>query len=446
MLASGALAAGASLKAQVGAAAGGGIAMDDYYFSAENPIANRDQRDLEALAVELFARPDIKAARDRTRAEFARVTSETLSAEVWAMLDDWVASYCFRSIQMAVNSDANHPRVMRVYNPAAKWLGNDVPESRWGMENPDNCYRIMPMELGGRYVVRGQVHARPPSHSSYVLVADTNTSVTEGLLEFKDLDVAADGSFVITLDETPADGRPNHIQLTPWARYLFNRDTMGDWRQTPHALRVERLNPPARAPLTTDELVDRASRVMHDGVTAMYYWQHLVLNEPEGNFKPPQLTGPSGGLLTQMSSAGWVNLADDEAFVVTCDAVEAAYFSHVLYDLWGRSLEYRNHITSLNNAQMTPDDDGRFTFVVSARDPGVHNWLETMGLHELHVSSRWQGISPATVKSPAITTRRVKLAELEAVLPAGVRRVTPMQRARQSVERQQTYDRRFLET
>ncbi|MDG2002902.1 MAG: hypothetical protein P8J20_06170 [Novosphingobium sp.] len=445
MLASGALAAGGASIPGSGLAATGRAAEDGYFFSAANPIANRDQQHLEALAVELFARPDVIAARKRTRAEFARVTSHTVSPEVWAMLDDWVASYCFRSIQMAVNSDADHPRVMRVYNPAGKWLGNDVPESRWGMENPNNCYRIIPMAQGGRYVVRGQVQDNPPSHSSYVLVADTNSSVTEGLLEFNDLDVGADGTFAITLDETPAGDRKNHIQLTPFARYLFNRDTMGDWMQTPHALRVERLNPPTRAPLTMDELADRASRVMHDGVAQMYYWQRSTVNQPAATFRQPQLTGPAGGLLTQMSSSGWVKLADDEALVVTCDPVEADYFSAVLYDMWGRSLEYRDHFTSLNNAQMAPDDDGRFTFVFASGDPGVHNWLETMGQHELLVTFRWQGISPATVRSPAITSRRVKLADLEAALPAGVRKVSAKPRAKLLATRQRTYDRRFIE-
>lgn len=163
----GASAIAASASLGTGAArAEGTMAMDNYFFSAENPIANRDQKHLEALAVEIFDRPDILMARERTKAEFARVTSNTVSPETWAMLDAWNDSYCFRSIQMAVNSDAAHPRIMRVYNPAANWLGNAVPESRWGMENPDNCYRIIPVELGGRYVVHGKVQANPPSHCS----------------------------------------------------------------------------------------------------------------------------------------------------------------------------------------------------------------------------------------------------------------------------------------
>jgi len=419
---------------------------DPYFFSARNPVANRDQRDLEALAIELLARPDVQEAQKRTAAEFARVTSNTVSPEVWAMFDDWIASYCFRSILMAVNSDANFPKVLRVYNPAGKWMGNDVPESRWGAENPDNCYRIIPMEYGGRYVVHGQMQDNPPSHSSYVLVADTNTSVTEGLLELQDMDVAPDGSFTITLDETPADGRKNHIQLTPWARYLFNRDAMGDWMQTPHALRVERLNPPARGPLTKDELADRASRVMHDGSAQMYYWQRLIYNVPENTMKPPSLTGPSGGLLTQLSCAGRFWIGDDEAFVITTDPVDATYFSIVGYDMWGRTLEYRDHQTSLNNAMMAPDIDGRFTFVISGRDPGVHNWLDTMGLHELHAGFRWQGIAPTQTKTPAVDAQLVKFSELDAVLPRGVSSVTAKQRAKQLLDRQRAYDRRFIDS
>ncbi|MEZ5734194.1 MAG: DUF1214 domain-containing protein [Novosphingobium sp.] len=442
----GALGMGMATQADARQPGSDAVTSDTYFFSSRNPVANRDQRDLEALAIELFARPDVQEARKRTAAEFARVTSNTVSPEVWAMFDDWIASYCFRSILMAVNSDANFPKVLRVYNPAGKWMGNDVPESRWGAENPDNCYRIIPMEYGGRYVVHGQMQDNPPSHSSYVLVADTNTSVTEGLLELQDMDVAADGSFTITLDETPANGRRNHIQLTPWARYLFNRDAMGDWMQTPHALRVERLNAPARNPLTLDELADRASRVMHDGVAQMYYWQRLIYNVPENEMKPPSLTGPSGGLLTQLSCAGRFKLADDEAFVVTTDPVDAAYFSLVCYDMWARSLEYRDHQTSLNNAMMAPDADGRFTFVLAATDPGVHNWLDTMGLHEFHAGFRWQGIAPSERKAPAVITKLVKISELAGALPDGVSMVTASQRAKQMLERQRAYDRRFVDS
>jgi hypothetical protein len=417
---------------------------DDYFLSARNPIANADQRYLDALAVELLARPDIQKAKQLTSDAFARVTSGTVSKEVWGMLPSYVDSYCFRSIQIAVNSDADHPRVYRVYSPAAKWLGNDVPESRWGQENPDNCYRIIPIGHGGRYVVHGQRQPRPPSDVSYVLVADTNTSITVGLLGQSDLEVAADGSFQITLDEMPANGRRNHIQVTPDAQYLFIRDTLGDWRQTPNALRVERINPPTRGPLSKDELAARAARVMHVGVAPAYYWARLVLNVPVGTLVQPHGTGPSGGLLTQISAPGWFALKDGEAAIVTFSDVLSAYRSIVLYDIWGRTLEYRDHLTSMNNTMMVPDDDGRFSFVIAATDPGVHNWLDTMGLHEVAVGLRWQGIFENAKNPPHVETRVAAMPDLKTLLPVGIRTITREQRAKQLLERQQTYDMRFV--
>jgi hypothetical protein len=334
---------------------------------------------------------------------------------------------------------------MRVYSPAANWLGNSVPESRWGQENADNIYRTIPVEYGGQYVVSGQRQPHPPSHISYMLVADTNTSVTVGLIEQHDMDIASDGIFTITLDNTPANGRKNHIQLTSEARILFIRDTMGDWDQTPDALRVKRLNPPAREPLSIDELAARAVRVMRDGVAPAYYWQRIVLNIPMQSISQPHLTGAVGGLLTQLSCGGWTRLDREEAAVITIDPVDAAYRNVQLYNLWGASLDYRNHLTSFNNSQMKAGADGRLTFVVSSHDPGIYNWLDNLGIAEVTVMMRWQGLSP-TAKAPSVAMNIVKFADLDSVLPAGAARVTPEERTTQMAARQRAYDRRFLDS
>jgi len=419
---------------------------DGYFLSSTNPIATEDQRYLDGRAVELMARPDVRQAKQRAAGAFALVTDQTVSAETLSLFPAYVESYAFRSIQIAVNADANYPRVYRVYSPAAEWLGNRVPESRWGQENPDNIYRIVPIAFGGRYVVHGRRGPNPPSDVSYTLVADTNTSITVGLLGQKDIVTESDGSFAITLDETPANGRPNHIQVTPDARYLFIRDSLGDWRQTPNFLRVERSNAPTREPLSLDELAAQAAKVMRDGVQPAYYWCRLVLNGPSGAMKQPHGTGASGGLLTQVSSSGWFALNPDEAVIVSFAPIAAAYCSMVLYDLWGRSLEYRDHLTSLNSSQMVADGDGNFTFVIAAKDPGVRNWLDTTGLHEFAVGLRWQGISPEVKEPPQVHTRVVAGTALAGALPPTIRKLTAAERAEQIRVRRQGYDRRFLES
>ncbi len=347
---------------------------------------------------------------------------------------------------VAANSDPAYPRVFRVYSPAGHWLGHDVPASRWGSENPDNCYRIIPVEQLGSYRISGQLSANPPASVSYTLVADTDTSITLGLLDQDELAVSPDGSFEITLDAEPANGRRNHIQMPSDARYLFIRDTMSDWRQTPNALRAQRLDPPKRPPVSIDELARRAGRVMLTSVYFEVYNLQSVRNVPVNTMARPILAAAVGGLRTQLTSPGWFRLADDEAAIITVDPVDSAYRSFVLYDFWSRSLEYRDRQTHLNNAMMAADADGRFTFVVAHRDPGVQNWADTTGLHEVSAGFRWQGVSPSVKAPPAISTRVVKLGELYFNLPTGVKRIDATERERQMAERKALFDRRFVDS
>ncbi len=414
-------------------------APGDYFLSKTNPIANRDQKELEAMAIALYRRGDVRDAIKRTAFGFEMVVRSQVSERTWTMFPEFLESYAFRSILLAANSDGNYPRVLRVYSPAASWMGNQVPESKWGWENPDNAYRIIPVASGGKYVIRGRRMPNPSRHVSYVLVTDTNTSITAGLLEQSGLQVAPDGSFEITLDDLPANGRSNHIQLTPDAQYVFMRDTMSDWRQTPNALLVERLNAPTHPPRTMDQLAGIAARVMQLGIAPNFYWMGLGQKQV---VRAPIMMGPVGGLLTQMSTGGWFDLAENEAVIVTADAVQCEYHSFVIYDLWGRSLEYRDHQTSLNNAQMAADGDGRFTYVISPRDPGTHNWLDTMGQTELRVNLRWQGLG-SSARAPALETRVVNLSELSAALPPGVHKITEKGRRMQIADRQREFDRRI---
>ncbi len=446
LVGAGALALGVATYARGRAANGGAADPGGYFLSAVNPIANTDQRDLEALAIQLFARPEVQAVCKGAAAAWARVTDRIYSPEQLALFQSAMTDYCFKCTLLAINSDANFPKILRVYSPAAKWMGNDVPASKWGADNPDNAYRIIPLASGNRYVVHGQRQPKPPTHVSYQLVGNTSTSFALGTLEQHNLEVASDGSFEITLDDTPANGRKNHLQMPPETLYLFIRDSMGDWMQTPNALRVRRLTPPSRGPLTTDELAARVIRNIQSDVYLAYYFVRVCMNMPPQSMKAPELTGATGGLVTQVSTCGNFALRDDDAVIITATTADATYRNIVLQDMWNRSLEYRDHQSHLNNSQMAPDADGRFTFVISGRDPGVHNWLDTTGLHEILVGHRWQGIPPNVTESPTIDTHLVKYLELPEALPRGVRMVTPSERAQQLRARREGYDRRFLDS
>jgi hypothetical protein len=63
------------------------------------------------------------------------------------------------------------------------------------------------------------------------------------------------------------------------------------------------------------------------------------------------------------------------------------------------SVEHVRDTGSLNNRQARPNKDGTYTYVIAARDPGVHNSLSTGGLHEGQVLIRWQAFQSATAKA-----------------------------------------------
>lgn len=71
------------------------------------------------------------------------------------------------------------------------------------------------------------------------------TSSCRSLLTADDLEVNEDGTFVITVSIEPANGRPNHLQLTSGSKIIAARNTLGDWNtEEPMSLSIERVGGP----------------------------------------------------------------------------------------------------------------------------------------------------------------------------------------------------------
>ena len=420
---------------------------DGFFLSETNPCANVDQRDIEDVAMRLIRRPEVERARAhasllwRSVAEYAAGPQMSRFEE---MMDDYTFNYALK----AANGDPTRPRVLRSYVPAANWFGRDVPGSRWGGDNPDNAYRLIPIAAEGRYEVHGRRMPGGIANVTYALVANSATSVTLSLLEDCDLKFEPDGSFVITVDDRPTGGLVNHIQNKPGALFLFIRDAMGDWQtETPNALRVKRLDTGPGPAASEADMAELAAKYVVADVYLLYWFTRLNYNMPINVMREPRGSGAVGGLRSQMGSQGTIRLADDEAMIITSTSGDAAYRGIVLHDIWYRAIEYWKRQSSLNTGQMVPDADGRYTFVVAHTDPGIANWLDTGGLGETFALHRWQGLpregsghAPPTIRSEVI-----KLKDLESRLPPGVRRIGAAER-RQSLERRlAAYQRRFAD-
>src|SRR3546814_12449235 len=56
---------------------------------------------------------------------------------------------------------------------------------------------------------------------------------------------------------------------------------------------------------------------------------------------------------------------------------QVSYWSLILTNELYETTDWYNNQSSLNDVQAVVDSDGVFRAVISARDPGVHNWLDT---------------------------------------------------------------------
>ena len=84
----------------------------------------------------------------------------------------------------------------------------------------------------------------------------------------------------------------------------------------------------------------------------------------------------------QVYVMGRFELSPDEAFVVDVSDGGAEYFTVPLGNIWGTTLDIVDRTGSLNKAQSAPNEDGTYTYVISAVDPGLQNWIDTDGLNE----------------------------------------------------------------
>ncbi|MFN8625286.1 MAG: DUF1214 domain-containing protein [Candidatus Binatia bacterium] len=358
------------------------------------------------------------------------------------------------AVNYAVGEDSSRPAAFWCCNAPHRWAGLDVPRSGYGIDNPDNVYRLITFDGNARYEIRGKVKSPGPAEEHFDLRAGlpgTGPMTNEGGnllagLRSDQLTIAADGAFTITLDKDPANGRRNHIQLPPQdGLHMTVRDLFTDWAtQNPVSLEVRRLGPPPVTPPRTEaELTARAVKILSQIAP---YWvkydNQFIFSKPVNIVSEPRVRGVGRG----MSAGGHFQLADDEALVITLDPLGARSLGIQLTDPWGVAYEYVDRTSSLNNVQAKPNSGGTYTFAISARDPGVYNWLDPEGFSGGIVAARWQSLPANADPTRAVRdVRVVKLSALRQALPPETRFVTSAEREAQHLERSRSYARRFTQ-
>lgn len=409
----------------------------------EHPVATAAQHEQELAALDLLDHPTVRAAY-RTVAE-TWLGRARASDAMRARFDDAFAEVMFSAAVWSSNQDTSRPKVSCITRLAHPVEGRAVPGSRWGIDNPDSVYRVIPISGDERYEIRGRVGANRMTEN-YFTLWDANMG-TVAVLNGRTMQVESDGSFTITVDSEPAGGRPNHVQSTPDAHEFYIRDVLLNWdRDDPNHLSVERLGgPPATPPRSRDEQAEATAAMMAHFANFTGKLSHGIYKMAPNNFNLAWSADRVGAMRNQVYVMGRFDLAPDEAFVVDVSDGGAEYFTVPLSNIWGTTLELVDRTGSLNKAQSTANADGTYTYVISAVDPGVQNWIDSDGLNEGILTLRMAEFGTDGPKPDlGAHGRVVKLDDLDTQVPA-LRRVSAEERATEIADRRAAYLRRLPE-
>lgn len=405
----------------------------------ENPIDTAEQREHELLALSYYQHPEIQAAREEIRAYWLDLAQP--SAVMQSCFEASFDEVMFGAVVWALNQDPLYPKVITITRLPHTLGSQKIPGSRWGIDNPDSVYRVIPISGEESYVIRGRVAQRRLVENYFTLWSPVMQTV--GLLSGHDLQVDEDGYFEITVDSSPADGRANHIQSGPEAHEFYIRDVIADWAaDRANELSIERLGgTPPRPPFSEQENLERIKTYMHKWATNTTRWNRQALDRPVNAFDFVIDRESDGALRGQIYIMGHFALPDsDSALILNVDMGGANYFIAPITNIWGTSNEIVHRIGSLNKQQALANDDGTYTFVLALRDPGVHNWLDPTDMPEGILTLRWaefEGGAPGAtfgVKSQLVT-----LANLHESLPKDCRTISAREREQQLAARASSY-------
>lgn len=345
-------------------------------------------------------------------------------------------------IEEQVIFDPDHP-YFRVIDPRTR-EGGDNSDQRYLVArlNGGDTYRVWG-NVGGADRVELQIYAGDP----YVIGGDGRMA---SYLTFEELSTSANGDFEVLASPRPQEG--NWLENPADATRMFVRQVYSDWTdEDPGHIHIDRVGHEGdlAQPVTADVLAARLQAATSAITTHATLWPEFVRHRyveaiPPNEVSPLFDPGAFGGVPGRWMAQGVFDLAVDEALIISTWQAEGNYQGIQLCDMWFSSLEYAGRQTSLTGEQAHLDSDGRYRFVIAARDPGVANWLDSTGRRRGVFLLRYDGTGGAAIDPEAHpTAEKVAFADLATHLPDGTVHCNPDERAEQIARRRRHVQRRF---
>jgi hypothetical protein len=340
----------------------------------------------------------------------------------------------------AISSDGDHP----VFLPSLNITLNVF------QPNADTTYRNAVITPGGSYRLRGErgslrvfklgQFGRTPAKASAGISALAYN-------DFNELHLDQAGRFDVILSPTRPPGYAGDWwKLEEGTSSLLLRQVDFDWAtERDPRISIERLEKPVERPRPDAAELDRRLRGLATSIsnTAFFLVDHVEGLRRDGYINRLKEFDVShlGGLVGQFYYEGAYELSPDEALILEAKLpAKCTYWSVILTNDIYETTDWYNNQSSLNGAQLRVDGDGIVRVVISAKDPGVPNWLDTAGYPSGSIQGRWNDCST----TPIPTLRKMAVTDVRRSLPAGTPTVTAVQREEAVRERRAQVQQRPL--
>ena len=320
-------------------------------------------------------------------------------AEGWRYLSRLTRLALEQSVESA---DPEAPTLYRLSHETAKI----------GADNPDAFYQNAIIDGRHDYRLhgtRGSVDYIGFGTYSGVYGIDRGIERT-GFLDTSGLEVGGDGRIEIVLSAKPTPG--NWLPMRADTKLLIVRQFRQDREREELAkLEIECLTSDNKPGLLTPARIarglDEAARFVFATASIFADWAEEFAQAP--NTVMEKFTGL--GDPNNKFWHGYWTLREGEALLIEAMPPECEAWNFQLNNYWEESLDYRHFNVHVNKHTARYEDDGRVAIIVSARDPGWGNWIDTVGHRHGTLGLRWtRAIDP-----PKPSLRVVPFAEISRV-------------------------------
>ncbi|MDX1496895.1 MAG: DUF1214 domain-containing protein [Salinisphaeraceae bacterium] len=300
-------------------------------------------------------------------------------------------------------------------DPKAPVLKRMVHETvKMGSDNPDNNYQNATISGEYEYRIsgnRGSVHylGFGVQSGSYGKGGGLKTTA---YVEAKDLQIDADGNFELILSCNKQEG--NWLPMEPETSLVIVRQTFMDRvNEVPAELSIERIGGDGLPSPVTAQSIDEGlntAGTLVAGASMLFAkwardWQKQTNELP---LFDPEVSTAAGGDPNITYYHGYWKLAADEALVIEATPPECEAWNFQLDNHWLESLDYRYFQIHVNKHTAQYRNDGSVQIVVAHSDPGLPNWINTVGHDCGAMSFRWIRAD----EKPQPQCRVVKFAEI----------------------------------